>query len=315
MTTNNLTQNGRLAAHTGWDVSGVDVGVIGVTAPARPRCPQGTRAQGVERWVWTAMEDYAALVRDRTALRAGCLCLARGGADTMAARIAGLPARVSVVFVVGMGASESACVQFKTASLGGPLVISEADVLTAALGAAAISTLRCRGVTLRRGQIVVSNPKVLPRLGPLLLTAGVETLTTWNERDAQDYSLRALMAHHDILIDLAGTAPDTAAAERTLTLPREPFDYGALVLPGLLSALCAHNAASLTIDVLAACARALARLTPPDHILPALTEPLQVSAVAKEVAMTLGEHPPHRRRASTPPHPNTQHQQPEGQPS
>ena len=114
----------------------------------------------------------------------------------------------------------------------------------------------------------MTTPKVLPRLGPLLLTAGVGTLTTWNQRDAEDYPLRRVMAHNDVLIDLTGTAPDTAAPGRTLRLPGNPFDYGALVLPGLLSALCAHDASSLTIDVLAACARALARRTPPVRFCP-----------------------------------------------
>lgn len=46
------------------------------------------------------------------------------------------------------------------------------------------------------------------------------------------------------------------------------------------------------IDVLAACARALALIAPPDRILPALTEPLLVPAVTREVARTLAEHPP-----------------------
>jgi hypothetical protein len=233
----------------------------------------------------------------------------------VAGQIAGLPSRVSAVFVVGMGPSESACVQLMTASLEGPLVIGEPDVVAAALGAAATRTLRCRGVAPRRGRIVVTNSKVLPRLRRLLLSAGGGMLTTWNERDAEDYPLRAVVVHHDILIDLAGTAPETVAPGRTLRLPREPFDYGALVLPGLLCALCGRNCASLTIDVLAACARALARLSPPDQILPALDDPLLVPAVAREVARTLGEHPPPHRHASTPPQPTAPYRHPEGQPS
>jgi len=199
-----------------------------------------------------------------------------------------------VVFVVGTGSSESARVQRTVASLKGPVVISELDVVAAALGAAAISALRCRGVAPRRGRIVVTGAEVLPWLGPLLLAAGGGMLTSWNKRDAQAYPLRGIMAHNDILIDLAGTAPNTCAPGRTLTLPREPFDYGALVLPGLLSALCGRNCASLTIDVLAACARGLALVTSPDRIMPALDDPLLVPAVAREVARALGDHPPHR---------------------
>ena len=316
MTTNNPTENGGPAVETGSDVTGIDVGVLGVAAPQTRTYSQGTCAQGLDRVAWTAMEDYAALVRDRTPIRAGCLPLARAGADTVAARIAGLPSGVSAVFVVGMGPSESASVQLRVASLKGPLVISELDVVTAAVGAAAISTLRCRGVAPRRGRIVVTDSEVMPRLGRLLLASGAGMLTTWDERDAQEYPLRAVMGHNDLLIDLAGTVPDTAAPGRTLTLPRELFDYGALVLPGLLSGLCRRNGLSLTIDVLAACARALALITPPDRILPALGEPLLVRAVAREVARALGEHPPPRpyRQPSTPPQPTAQHH-PGGQPS
>lgn len=110
MATNNLTHSGGAAVETGPDVTAVDVGVIGVTTPRGPSCPHETRAQGVDRWARPAMEDYAALVRDRTPLRAGCLPLARGGADTVAARLAALPARVSAVFIIEMSPSEAACV-------------------------------------------------------------------------------------------------------------------------------------------------------------------------------------------------------------
>lgn len=291
--THNRTENGGGAAvETGPDVTGIDVGVIGVAAPrTRSHAPR-TCARDMDRLAWTAMEDYAALVRDRTPVRAGCLPLARAGADTVAARIAGLPSHVSAVFVVGTGPSESTSVQLRVAGLKGPVVISELDVVTATLGAAAIRTLRCRGVAPRRGRIVVTGAEALPRLGPLLRAAGGVTFTGWNQGDSQANPLRGVMAHHDILIDLAGTAPDNCAPGRTLRLPGDPFDYGALVLPGLLSALCRHNAARLTVDVLAACARALALIAPPERILPALTEPLLVPAVAREVTRTLAEHPP-----------------------
>ncbi len=78
------------------------------------------------------MKGYVALVCVRTPIRTLCLPLAC--ADAVAARIAGLPSRVSVVFVVGTGSSESARVQRTMASRKGPLVISELDVVAAALG-------------------------------------------------------------------------------------------------------------------------------------------------------------------------------------
>jgi len=61
-----------------------------------------------------------------------------------------------------------------------------------------------------------------------------------------------------------------------------------LVLLGLLSALSRYHAASLTIDILEACARAVAAIAPPARILPAMTERLLVPTVASQVARVLG---------------------------
>ena len=294
MTISNPGKNGG-SVEIGRDVTGIGAAILGVTAPQKR-----TGTQGLKSCAWTAVEDYAALMQDRAAIRTGRLLLAHRGADALAARIAGLRGSVLAVFFVGMSPSESACVQLKVASLDGPLVISELDIVTAALAAAAINTLRRYYVAPRQGRIVVTNPEVLPRLRPLLLAAGVETITTWNECDGGERTLPAVMAHHDILIDLSGTAPDTRAPERTLILPGTPFDYGALVLPGLLNAICRRLAGSLTIDVLAACARAVAAIAPPGRILPSWTEPLLAPTVASQVARVLGEHPPPRRACRHP---------------
>lgn len=263
---------------------GIDIGILG-----SDRCRKLTGATVSGRSAWVAMENYAALVRERTAIRAGCLPLVQGGADAIATRIAGLSQRVSAVVIVGLDPSESACVQLKAASLRGPLVVSESDLVAAALSAAAITTLRRYGIARRRERVVVTNPATLPRFSRVLRTAGVAQLATWNEPDSAD--LRALVAEHDILVDLAGTAADTTAPGRTLRLPRDLFDYGGLVLPGLLSALRDHPVKSVTKDVLAACAQALTAVTQSDRILPALTEPLLVPTIATEVALTL-EQPP-----------------------
>lgn len=281
------------------------VGVIGV-APRRSR----TLLPGPD--VWTATQRYAALVSDRIPLRARCLRLPH--VDAVVARILGLPSRVRAVVVVGTGPSESAKIQRAVAGLKGPPVISETDLVTAALGAATIGTLRSHGVRLRRGRIVVTHSEVLPRLGPLFATGG-GILTSWTERDAQTAALRDVMVHNDILIDLAGVAPDDCAPGRTLRLPHEPFDYAGLVLPGLLSSLGRRAYVSVTTDVLAACARALARLSSPDRTLPALDESLVVPAVAREVARTLGDRPTHHpyRRPGVTHQPFTHHRHPEGQ--
>ncbi|MBP2452403.1 hypothetical protein JOF57_002316 [Mycolicibacterium lutetiense] len=273
---------GGTTVETDPDDDGIDIGILG-----SDRCRKPTGATVLDRSAWVAMENYAALVRERTAIRAGCLPLVQGSVDAIATRIAGLSDCVSAVFVVGLDPSDSACVQLKAASLRGPLVVSESDLVAAALSAAVITTLRRHGIARRSERVVVTNPETLPRLSRLLRSAGVAKLTTWNEPDSAD--LRALVAQHDVLVDLAGTAADTTAPGRTLRLPRDLFDYGGLVLPGLLSALRDHPVKSVTMDVLAACAQALTAVTPLDRILPALTEPLLVPTIGTEVARTLGQ--------------------------
>lgn len=143
-------------------------------------------------------------------------------------------------------------------------------------------------------------------------------LTTCNQRDAEGCPPRTVMAHEDLSIDLAGSVPDTAAPGRTLRLPRERFDYGALVLPGLPTALGGRNGVRLTTDVLVVCARALAVISPPDQIVPALTEPSLVPTVNVEVDRAPGEHrfaasSATPRHADAPPQqPVTLHQHPIG---
>ena len=126
-----------------------------------------------------------------------------------------------------------------------------------------------------------------PLLGPILIACGIGELTTWRRDDAEDYPLTRLMEHNDILIDPNAAAPMPLAPHRTVTIPHDPFDFGALVLPGLLGALCGHGVAALDIEHLAAAAAAVALLTPSDQVLPELNEPLLVTAIARHVAQTL----------------------------
>ena len=56
------------------------------------------------------------------------------------------------------------------------------------------------------------------------------------------------MEHNDILIDPNAAAPMPLAPDRTVTIPHDPFDFGALVLPGLLGALCGHGVAALALS-------------------------------------------------------------------
>jgi len=267
------------------ELCGVEVAVIGVATTRSRPCA-----------AWTAMEDYADLICARTPIRTVRVALPRADARTVVSRITTLPWRVSAVFVVGLGPSKSATVQRRVADHGGPLVITELDVVTVALAAAATATLRCNGIVPRQGRIVVTDAERAPRLGPILLAASGASVTSWRERDATGYPLSRVMFRNDVLVDLAGTVAHRVAPGRILNLPSALFDYGALVLPGLLSAICGHTEPTLTLDMLASCVRALTLLTPADHVLPDLSQRLLIPAVARHVARTLTDHPPPRAR-------------------
>lgn len=264
--------------------TGIDVGVIGI---AEPRTRQSW--QPAARSSWSAMDDYADLIGDQTPIRALRFPWSRSGAPTVADRICALSSRVSAVFVIGLGTDDSATVHRAVVERGGPLMIAELDVVTAALAAAALTTLRSRGIAPGRGRVVIAGSQSAPDLGPVLVGSGVAMITSWHDRDAEQYPLPRLMDSNDVLVDLRGSRSDAAAPGRTLLYPAAPFDYGALALPGLLSAVCGHDIDSLTVDMLASAARAIALVTPAERVLPTLNEPVLVQAVARQVAGVLGE--------------------------
>jgi hypothetical protein len=263
----------------------MEVSVIGVASTRSQPCAE-----------WTAMHDYAALISDRTPLRALPLPLPYTDARTVMSRITNLPWSVSAVFVVGLASSESATVQRLVANSGGPLVITELDLITVALTAATMGTLRGLRVGARKGRIVVTDAQRAPRLGPTILAAFGGSVTGWCERDATAYPLRRVMTDNDVLIDLAGTTLHNVAPGRILAPPSTGFDYGKLVLPGLLSALCGRGETRLTLDTLASCARALALVTPSGDVLPSLDQRLLIPAITRQVARSLSLPAPGRRR-------------------
>ncbi|AII10758.1 hypothetical protein [Rhodococcus opacus] len=274
-------------------LTGISVAVVAVST-AGSKHAEHTAGSARTRPPWVAMEDYAALIRENTPMRALCLPVTTGDPHVLAERILGLPTGVSAVFVVGLGHRESASVAREVTERGGPVVLTELDVLTAAVAAATITTLRRRSVPPRAGRVVVTGASWAPLLAPVLIASGVGDLSSWYERDAEAFPLRRLMEHNDVLVDLAGCAPEGAAPGRTVAVPADGFVYGALVLPGLLAALCGHGVRTLTVEVVAACVRALALITPADQVLPSAGDRLLVSAVARHVSRALGHPVPYR---------------------
>lgn len=241
---------------------------------------------------WVALENYATLISDRTPVRTLRVPLPAGDVRAVSDRIISMSSSASVVFAVGLDPLDSAAVQHRTADYGGPLVITEIDVVSVALAAAVLAMLRGRRTAARRGGIVAIDIEYAPQLGPLLFALSGRSVTSWHERDAAAGSLCEALGPDDVLVDLPGSAPPDIASGRTVTMPAVPFDYGSLVLPGLLSALGRCSKPVLTLGLLAACARALALLTPAGAVLPDLRQRLLVPAVARHVARVLGERVP-----------------------
>lgn len=254
----------------------MDVAVVAVSeARGHPR---------VGRSCWVAMEDYATLLSDRTALRAFSMPTTCREPTLIAEWVANLSPTVAAVFLLGSSPVESIAVQAITASKQGPLVIAEVDVLTVALAAAALTMLRRRGIPPGCGRVAVTGADSAPRLDQVLYGAGVGSVALFYQPDASMLPLQRLMTYHDILIDLTGTISPSAVQDRMLSVSAETFDYASLALPGLLSALCGHDCKVLTVDSLAASALALALCAPANRTLPDPNHRLLVPVVARYVS-------------------------------
>lgn len=266
-------------------LTGIDVAVVGVAT--RP----GPDPQHRPRSSWLAIEDYVALLDDRTTLRAFALPLPTGDANSVRSAVTHTPRPWSAVFVVGATASELTEITRYLSDAAGLLVIGEAAMVAAAAAAAALSVLRRQSVTPPRARVVVVNDSDTSAfLCPLLIRCGIGELTTWHPRDAQDYPLHRLMTHNHLLIapHPTASAPSTAAYP-TIMIPWDPFEFGALALPGTLSALCGHAVTTLDTDHLAAAATAIAATTPAGQLLPELSEPRLIGTIADHLSRVIDQ--------------------------
>jgi hypothetical protein len=159
----------------------------------------------------------------------------------------------------------------------------------ATLAATVITVLRSRGVPRQRARVVITGTESVPLLGPILIACGIGELTNWHRDDALDYPLGRLMQHNDILVDPNAAVSGPDAWNRTLTIPADPFEFGGLVVPGLLAALCGRGVAALDVEHLVAAAHVVSLLTPAGQLLPELDEPLLVTTIARHISQTLAD--------------------------
>lgn len=250
------------------------VGIIGVS-----RTPAvGTRTR-LNRF--SMLDRYVQLINNTTLLRAVALQLT-GQPPAVATHLGNQLSSMSAAVIVGLAAPAAADVQDRVAQAGGPLIVAYTDVVTAAQAAAVLAALKSLDVPAHRARVALADADPSPHLGPILVGSGIAELTLWHDRDASAYPRRRLRARHDVVISPNPTAALLAFGERTLRLP-DPSVLAALVVPGLLSALCGHRIAASSIEHLIAAAHGIAAVTPLRQPLPAIDEPLLVSAIARHI--------------------------------
>jgi len=263
------------------------VAVVGVTHSSR-RSPRG-RVAGE---VWNAMEDYARCLQERTSLRVSRLPLIDCTEPAVVDRICSLGNDIGIVLVVGMSPQNCAALVRRVADRGGPVVVTEIDLTTIALAASVMSALARQGVIGRRGRVVIAHPERAPSLGPLLAECGVGSITSWNQHDAQDFSLQRLIAHNDLLVDLSSLALVDGESERTVGIGSDPVVDASLALPGLLESLSRHAKHRFGVPIMASSVQALVLLTPAGRLLPDSAESLLTAAVSRYVDRALDSHTP-----------------------
>jgi malate dehydrogenase (oxaloacetate-decarboxylating) len=156
------------------------------------------------------------------------------------------------------------------AGVAGIPVLTDRDCTAIALTAALLTTLGRAGRTLETSRVVIAGANTMPLLNPVLLTAGIRDITTWNPADALAFPLRRIAANADAVINLVGGGGRFAwprHAAPAVIVP-DPARDPVLALPGLLHALTRHPHARLTPEVQHACAVALSAATPPGEQLP-----------------------------------------------
>jgi len=206
----------------------------------------------------------AALIGDLGGLVAVPRVILADSPDGLAAGVRGLPADVGSVLLAHVDAERAYHVTNELQSHGVRPTVSEHDVNAVVLAAVALRSLAFDGRSPRRCSVVVAGARESPLLSAILMASGFADITTWNSSDAAVFPLRSVLHGADMVIDLVNE-PATAADYRRAgiaAISRDDVHVAPFVSVGLLRAAASTAGLGLDIEVLAACARALAPVLP-----------------------------------------------------
>lgn len=234
----------------------------------------GSDARGRSRAaVRTGLLTAAVSLRERVGIKATARLVHADSAQELITELHGLSRDNSAIYLVGTDSVRGRVAQV---ALSGTLpVITDRQTLAVVTLAATLTILTRAGVDLADGQLLIVGAERDRLVAQLGVAAGIGEINSWGLDDAHSFPLRALAHRATVVIDLLGPA------ERGhMTRIREPGDrvvtvddptIALLALPGLIAAAVTAGRPPDHTACLA-WARALAERTPPDRILPTLTD-------------------------------------------
>lgn len=241
----------------------------------------------------TGLLGSAALLRAHTGLMATAQLVSADNTDELIATARQVaPDFPGGIYLLYADPARGIAVQ--TALNGAVAVITDRQTTAVALIAAALTTLARAGTAPAAGRLVIVGAERNPLVAALAVAAGIGEIDSWRPDDARNLPLGTLTHRGALVIDLLGVLDSLGPAAHRWQgdAPRAPIPVLAvgepttalLALPALLAAT-RHAGRRPGLGGHLVCAYALVACTPPDRVLPALSDPgLSDPALAVKVA-------------------------------
>jgi hypothetical protein len=229
----------------------------------------------------TGLLGIAALLRTHTGLTATAQLVTADDTEELvtALRQAALDFPGGIYLVHTDPARASAA---QAALTGTAAVITDQQTTAVTLIAAALTTLTRAGAARAAGRLVIVGAEQNPLVAALAVAAGIGEIDSWGPDDAHNFPMGTLSCRGAVVIDLLGVLgpagptthrwPGDAPDSPTPVLAVEQTTSALLALPALLAAT-RHSGRPPDLGGHLMCAYALMECTPPDQVLPALSDP------------------------------------------
>jgi malate dehydrogenase (oxaloacetate-decarboxylating) len=223
-----------------------------------------------ERDLTTTLRDEAELISGLARVPARATVILASDAAGLAAGIRALPADIGAVLLTRIEPERARHVQQELQDSRARPLLTDADVTAIALAAAALDSLAKAGRRAQGNRVVLAGARDLPVLTTLLLAAGVDDITTWNQSDAVIFPLHNIVFGADTVIDLVGELPSHAAGSlgEITVITRDDAGTAPYAAAGLLHAAVHAPGLSFDLEIYRACAQVLMTVSSSDRSVP-----------------------------------------------